>query len=118
MMIKIVINENNSIAGEVIATPILNSLKGTPNVWLEDLVMALHKGDIDNFNVIVNTYKTQYFDQPSLKAKHEDIKKKVVLLCLLNIAFRRPSHDRTIAFSDIARETRIPIDQVKRRDNF
>lgn len=78
--------------------------------------MALHKGDIDNFNFIIDTYKNQYFSQPSLAAKHEDIKKKVVLLCLLNIAFERPSHDRTISFVDIASKTRIPLDQVERRE--
>mmetsp|Transcript_25632 Transcript_25632/g.24492 ORF Transcript_25632/g.24492 Transcript_25632/m.24492 type:complete len:381 (-) Transcript_25632:92-1234(-) len=99
--------------GEVIATPILSSLAGKPNGWLQDLVLALHKGDIDNFNLIVDSYKTQYFAQPSLAAKHEEIKKKVVLLCLLNIAFERPSHDRTIPFAVIAAKTRIPIDQVE-----
>jgi 26S proteasome regulatory subunit N9 len=99
--------------GEVIATPILGALKGTPNGWLEDLVMALHRGDIDTFNGTIDAYRTQYFAQPSLAAKHEEIKKKVVLLCLLNIAFERPSHDRKIAFADIASRTRISLDQVE-----
>jgi hypothetical protein len=36
-----------------------------------------------------------------------------VLLCLLNIAFERPSHDRTISFAVIAAKTRIPIEQVE-----
>jgi len=99
--------------GEVIATPILGNLKGTPNGWLEDLVMALHRGDIDAFNATVDAHRVQYFSQPTLQAKHEEIKKKVVLLCLLNIAFERPSHDRKIAFADIASRTRIPHDQVE-----
>jgi 26S proteasome regulatory subunit N9 len=98
--------------GEVIATPILGVLKGTPNAWLEDLVMAMHKGDIDSFNATVDAHRTQYFAQPSLSSNHELVKKKVVLLSLLNIAFERPSHDRTVAFEDIASRTRIPVDQV------
>jgi 26S proteasome regulatory subunit N9 len=98
--------------GEVIATPILGELKGTPNAWLADLVMAMNKGDIDGFNATVDAYRTQYFAQPSLAANHELVKKKVVLLSLLNIAFERPSHDRTISFADIASRTRIPLDQV------
>ena len=77
------------------------------------LVIALHKGEIDNFNQIVGTYSTQYYAQPALAAKHEDVKKKVVLLCLLNIAFLKPSYDRNITFTEIAEKTRIPIDQVK-----
>ena len=77
------------------------------------LVIALHKGEIDNFNQIVATYSSQYYAQPALAAKHEDVKKKVVLLCLLNIAFLKPSYNRNITFAEIAEKTRIPIDQVK-----
>lgn len=98
--------------GEVIATPILSYLKGTPNEWMQQLVMVLHKGDIDNFNLIVDNYKTQYFAQPALASKHEDVKKKIVLLCLLNIAFEKPSYDRRISFLEIANKTRIPVNQV------
>ena len=101
-----------AFVGEVIATPILSHLLGTPNEWMQKLVLALHKGDIDNFNLIVDVYKTQYFAQPALAAKHEDVKKKIVLLCLLNIAFEKPSFDRNISFIEIATKTRIPVDQV------
>lgn len=65
------------------------------------------------FNLIVDNYKTQYFAQPALAAKHEDVKKKIVLLCLLNIAFEKPSYDRNILFTEIANKTRIPVDQVR-----
>ena len=97
----------------MIATPILSYLKGTPNEWMQQLVLALHKGDIDNFNLIVDNHKTQYFAQPALVSKHEDVKKKIVLLCLLNIAFEKPSYDRRISFIEIANKTRIPVDQVR-----
>lgn len=65
------------------------------------------------FNMIVDNYKVQYFAQPALAAKHEDVKKKIVLLCLLNIAFEKPSYDRNITFTEIANKTRIPVDQVR-----
>ena len=80
---------------------------------MQQLVLALHKGDIDNFNLIVDNHKTQYFAQPALASKHEDVKKKIVLLCLLNIAFEKPSYDRRISFTEIANKTRIPVDQVR-----
>jgi len=99
--------------GEVIATPILNCLEGTPNEWLRILVFALNKGDIDGFNTIVDTYSKQYFAQPFLAAKHEFVKKKIVLLSLMNIAFEKHSHDRTLTFTLIAARTKIPIDQVE-----
>jgi 26S proteasome regulatory subunit N9 len=98
--------------GEVIATPILSVLKGSPNQWIHDLVFALNQGDIDAFNVIVDSNRDKYSSQPVLVSMHEVIKQKVVLLCLMNIAFERPSHDRQITFSDIAARTRIPLDQA------
>lgn len=99
--------------GEVIATPILAALKGTPNEWLCDLVMVMNKGDIDSFNSIVDANREAYFAQPALSARHEDVKKKIVLLCLMNVVFELPSHERTIPFSVIASRTRIPIDQTE-----
>lgn len=36
-----------------------------------------------------------------------------MLLCLVNMVFERPAHDRQIAFSDIAHRTRIPLGQVE-----
>ena len=113
MALASVTGENIFNFGEVIATPILSVLAGTPNEWLRDLVMALHRGDIDGFNLVVDTHRDAYFAQPALAAKHEEVKKKVVLLSLLNIAFERHAHERTIAFVDIAKRTRIPLDQVE-----
>lgn len=99
--------------GEVIATPILSALRGSPNQWLHDLVLSLNRGSIDEFNSIVDSNREQYFAQPALSNGHENIKKKIVLLALMNIAFERPSHDRQIRFSDISVRTRISIDQVE-----
>jgi 26S proteasome regulatory subunit N9 len=98
--------------GDVIATPILNYLKGTPNAWLFDIVMALNKGDIDGFNMVVDSNREKYYSQSLLSAKHEVVKQKVALLSLVNLAFERPSHDRLISFSDIASHTRLSLDQV------
>jgi len=99
--------------GEVISTPILGSLKDTPNCWIYDLVLAINKGDIDTFNNIIDTYRISYFSQPCLQSSNELIKQKVVLLCVVNLAFEKPSHDRSIPFSEIAIRTRLPIDQVR-----
>jgi 26S proteasome regulatory subunit N9 len=99
--------------GEVIATPILKALDGTPNEWLRDLVVALNSGDIDNFNLIVDTNRTEYGTQPALMSRHETVKQKVVLLCLMNLAFDRPSNAREIGLSEIADATRIPLEQVE-----
>lgn len=99
--------------GEVIATPILGCLLGTPNEWLHSLVHSLNSGDIDQFNLIVDKYKEQFYAQPALVTRHEVVKQKVALLCLMNIAFERSSNDRQIKLCDIATATRIPINEVR-----
>lgn len=98
--------------GEVVATPLLSVLQGTPNTWLFELVHSLNNGDVNHFNQVVDTYKAQYSSQPSLVGRHEIVKQKVVLLSLINMTFERASHDRQISFSDIAKRTMIPVDQV------
>ena len=98
--------------GEVIATPVLEGLNGTPNQYLRDLVVALNDGDIDAYNNIVETHKDAYFSQEVLSNCHATIQQKVVLVALMNIVFQRHSHDRSIAYSTIANAAKIPLDQV------
>lgn len=99
--------------GEVIATPVLSALLNTPNEWLYNLVTALHTGDIENFNTTVDTARVAYFQQPVLASRHEFIKQKVVLLCVMNIVFQRHSHDRCVPFQDIASKSGVPLEQVE-----
>jgi 26S proteasome regulatory subunit N9 len=98
--------------GEVLGTPVLHVLRNSPNSWLYDLVVALHRGDIDEFNNNVDANRDVYMQQHSLVSKQESIKQKVVLLALMNMVFERSSHNRTLKFGDIAARARIPIDQV------
>ena len=99
--------------GEVLTNPIMGVLKGTPNEWLHLLLLALHHGNITEFNRILATYNEQYFKQPALASRHEEVKKKIVLLCLVTIVFERHPHDRILNFSDIATRTQIPLNQVE-----
>eukprot|EP00602_Paraphysomonas_sp_CaronLab_P000635 CAMPEP_0185025892 /NCGR_PEP_ID=MMETSP1103-20130426/9438_1 /TAXON_ID=36769 /ORGANISM="Paraphysomonas bandaiensis, Strain Caron Lab Isolate" /LENGTH=375 /DNA_ID=CAMNT_0027559273 /DNA_START=1 /DNA_END=1128 /DNA_ORIENTATION=+ len=98
--------------GEVIATPLLGVLVGSSNQFLHDLVIALNNGDIDAYNSIVESNRDLYFGQDVLRNCHDKIQQKVVLLALMNMVFKRPSHDRTIAYADIAHVARLPLDQV------
>jgi len=95
-----------------LATPIIGVLVGTPNQWLHDIVTALSIGDIDTFTTTMELHREKYFSQIALSSSVELVKRKAVLLTLVNMAFERPAHDRSINFTDISRRTRIPIDQV------
>ena len=118
MALASLISDNIYNFGEVLSTPVLHVLRSSPNSWLYDLVVSLHKGNIDGFNTIFDTCRDHYLQQPSLAAKWDALKQKVVLLGLVNLVFERASHDRSLSFVDIATRTRIPVDQVNSIDSF
>lgn len=99
--------------GEVLATPILQALDGTDKRWLAQLLHAFNRGDIDEFNDIVARHQSEFDAQPALSSKKEYVKEKVALLALMVLVFQRPSHERNIAFREIAEATRLPAAQVE-----
>ncbi len=101
--------ENVYNFGEFVMHPLLQILKGTPNAWIHDLVIALNKGNIDEFNSIIFANRDNYNQR---FGNSDVVKQKVVLLALINMAFERSSNDRNISFNEIAIHTRLPLDQV------
>jgi 26S proteasome regulatory subunit N9 len=99
--------------GEVIATPILQVLIGSPNEWMADIVHALHNGSILAFNAVLENHSDKYFSQPALATRHDVVKQKVVLLALMNMAFELHPHKRTISFTDLSRVTGLAVDQAE-----
>ena len=112
MAVAAITGENVYNFGEVLATPILSCLANTQNGWLTDLVVALNKGSIDDFNAIIAQNKEMYTSQPAFAAAHDRTVQKVVLLSLLNMIFERSSNDRIISYADIATTARLPLEQV------
>jgi 26S proteasome regulatory subunit N9 len=51
--------------------------------------------------------------QPALANNNDYVKSKVTLLCLINLFFQRPAHDRNVPFSDISEATRLPVEEVQ-----
>lgn len=99
--------------GEVLATPILTVLEGTPNAWLFELCSCFNHGNIDKFNEIVNANQQAFASQPALANNSDYVKSKVTLLCLINLFFQRPAHDRNVPFATIAEATRLPVEEVE-----
>ncbi|KAK5638676.1 hypothetical protein RI129_012971 [Pyrocoelia pectoralis] len=73
--------------GELLAHPVLESLKATENSWLIDLLHAFNTGDITKF---------------------ENMKSKWA-----SMTFKRPSHNRQLTFAEISRETRLPLNEIE-----
>lgn len=95
--------------GELLAHPVLESLKSTENSWLVDLLHAFNSGDITKFE----NMKPKWASVADLAAQELFLRQKISLLCLMEMTFKRPSHNRQLSFIEIARETRLPLNEIE-----
>jgi len=95
--------------GELLAHKVLDSLKGTENAWLTDLLFVFNSGDVNKFR----TMKPKWSSIPDLASHETRLYEKVCLLCLMEMAFRKEATERHIAFAEIAKETTLPLEQVE-----
>ncbi|XP_055716028.1 26S proteasome non-ATPase regulatory subunit 13 [Phlebotomus papatasi] len=95
--------------GELLAHPILQSLTRTENDWLIDLLKAFNSGDINKFE----SMKPKWSKIADLAAQEVKLRQKISLLCLMEMTFKRPANQRTISFDEIAKETKLPLNEVE-----
>lgn len=95
--------------GELLAHPVLETLKQTENAWLVELLLAFNAGDINKFEAM----KPKWSAIADLAAQELFLKQKISLLCLMEMTFKRPSHNRQLTFAEIARETKLPINEIE-----
>ncbi|XP_060808999.1 26S proteasome non-ATPase regulatory subunit 13 [Amyelois transitella] len=94
--------------GELLAHPILESLENTPDAWATQLVAAVSAGDVVAFEKV-----RARAPHPELQKADRQLKMKIAILCLMQMAFNRTSAQRKLTFSEIAREARVPHDEVE-----
>ncbi|CAB0039456.1 unnamed protein product [Trichogramma brassicae] len=95
--------------GELLAHPVLESLKGTPNSWLIDLLNAFNAGDI----TALERLKPQWSQIADLAAQELKLRQKISLLCLMEMTFKRQANNRQLTFDEISQETHLPIGEVE-----
>ncbi|XP_055640846.1 26S proteasome non-ATPase regulatory subunit 13 [Toxorhynchites rutilus septentrionalis] len=95
--------------GELLAHPILESLNGSENEWLVELLRAFNSGDIIKFEQM----KPKWSTIADLAAQEVKLRQKISLLCLMEMTFKRPANKRTITFEEIAKEAKLPIKEVE-----
>ncbi|XP_076686701.1 regulatory particle non-ATPase 9 [Andrena cerasifolii] len=95
--------------GELLAHPVLQSLKGTPNAWLIDLLQAFNAGDI----AALEKLKPQWSKVADLAAQELKLRQKISLLCLMEMTFKRQANNRQLTFAEISQETRLPLGEVE-----
>eukprot|EP00591_Stephanopyxis_turris_P007731 CAMPEP_0195519264 /NCGR_PEP_ID=MMETSP0794_2-20130614/14545_1 /TAXON_ID=515487 /ORGANISM="Stephanopyxis turris, Strain CCMP 815" /LENGTH=404 /DNA_ID=CAMNT_0040648387 /DNA_START=141 /DNA_END=1352 /DNA_ORIENTATION=- len=99
--------------GEVVATPILGCLNGTPNEWLMEMMHCFTKGDVVKFHSITEASAAGIQSQPALVSRAVLVKEKITLLALVNMIFERPSNERTLGFDEIADRTKLSKNEVE-----
>lgn len=78
--------------GELLAHPVLDSLKNTQNSWLVDLLQAFNAGDIAAFEKL----KPHWGRIADLTAQENKLRLKISLLCLMEMTFKRQANNRYI----------------------
>merc|ERR1712196_724625 len=99
--------------GEVLATPISTILHGSEKQWLDDTLKAFNNGDVEKFNLILETNRDAFLGEPTLQIRQEFVKEKLAILSFMNLVLETPAHDRNISFGAIASRTRLSIDQIE-----
>ncbi|CAF4904822.1 unnamed protein product, partial [Rotaria magnacalcarata] len=94
--------------GEILQHPVLDALKNTREQWLIDLLQAFNIGDVEKFDAL----KSLWQSQPDLRMAEIVLKKKITLLCLMDMIFAAGG-SRSLSFNDVATRTKLPIEQVE-----
>jgi len=112
LAIASLIGENVYNFGELLAHPILQSLRKTDREWMIEYLRSFNSGDIPAFKHL-NASVAQIAAEPALAANAQRLQEKVSILALMELVFKRPSEDRQIGFSVIAQATQLPLDEVE-----
>lgn len=101
--------------GDVIVNcaPALESLEGTENSWLMDLLRVMADGNVAGFQKLAEERAKEISALPALVSRAELVKEKITLLALVNMVFERPSAERTLYFKDVAVRTGVELDKVE-----
>ena len=100
--------ENVYNFGEILQHPVLDALKGSREQWLIDLLEAFNIGDVEKFE----TLRTHWQVQPDLRMAEQILRRKINLLCLMDMIFTAGG-TRALNFNDVAQRTKLPVDQVE-----
>lgn len=87
----------------------MDSLTGTENEWVVDLLKTFCYGDIRRFEKL----RPIWGKIPDLAAQEVKLRQKISLLCLMEMTCKRPAELRSLRFSEISREAHIPNNEVE-----
>lgn len=92
--------------GELLQHPIIHCIDPAKR-WVVELLEAFNSGDLARFEAL----KPQWSTQPDLVTHQLGLRKKITLMCLMDMTFS--SHDGILTFEQIAAQTRLEITDVE-----
>lgn len=95
--------------GELLLSNILKELVTTDVAFLVKMVEAFNRGSLEDFEKLNNVWR----NVPELNANDIFLRRKLVLLCLMEMVFHRPPNQRTFTFNEVAQSTQLPVNEVE-----
>eukprot|EP01104_Vermistella_antarctica_P019048 TRINITY_DN7289_c0_g1_i1.p1 TRINITY_DN7289_c0_g1~~TRINITY_DN7289_c0_g1_i1.p1 ORF type:complete len:405 (+),score=114.15 TRINITY_DN7289_c0_g1_i1:33-1217(+) len=113
LCIAALVGENIYNFGELLSHDILKALVDTPFEWMIQFLTAFNNGDLDQYEELVAKYSQKLEAQPALVANKLLLKEKIAVLCLMELIWVRAAKDRSLPFADIAKATKLALDEVE-----
>ncbi|UKJ89582.2 26S proteasome subunit [Theileria orientalis] len=99
--------------GELIHRPIVEMyLKGSDYNWLYEFLLIFNEGNLQLFEEALERYKGQ-IAHSELNGSERDLRYKLTLIALLNLAFRKPNKQRCLTFQEIVDHCKIQLCDVE-----
>jgi 26S proteasome regulatory subunit N9 len=96
--------------GELLAHPILDTLRDTDKQWLVDLLYAFNSGNVNSFESTKPMWSSK---SPDLAANEALLLEKFQLLAVMEAVFQRGTTERTIPFATLAEVTQVPANKIE-----
>lgn len=92
--------------GELLQHPIINCIEPSKK-WVVDLLSAFNAGDLAAYEAL----QPQWSTQPDLVTHALELRKKITLMCLMEMTFK--SHDGILTFEQISQHARVAMSEVE-----
>ncbi|ANQ07172.1 Uncharacterized protein PCOAH_00013990 [Plasmodium coatneyi] len=110
-----IISEDVYNIGEIIQLPLINvCLKNNEQTnWLYQLIYIYNEGNIEVFNQVVQKYEAN-IKNSLLKDYERNMLKKITLLALMDLAFKKKKQRSDISFEEIAQHCKVDVNEVEK----
>ncbi|CAK9298054.1 unnamed protein product [Gordionus sp. m RMFG-2023] len=99
---------------ELLSHPVFDSMRNSSDQakdygWLVELLYAFNGGDLKKMEKL----KPRWSKMSLLKEKSTLLEKKIKLLCLMEMTYKKPANNRQLTFEEISKGAEVPIKDVE-----